>query len=71
VATSLPPNTGNNHPGYSMNNANASAHHRPATTATWSELNARLEQAVQDGRLTQAQANQILSHIAQKHNLNG
>jgi hypothetical protein len=63
----LPPS---NNYGHAMPYANASAYHRPASTDTWSELVARLENAVKDGRLTQAKANQILAHLAQKHNVN-
>ena len=66
IATQPPSN--NN--GYALHNGNATAYHRPASTGSWSELNARLEAAVKSGRLTQAKANQILAHLAQKHHIN-
>jgi hypothetical protein len=66
----LPPNSGN-HANFSMHNPNASAYHRPASGNTWSSLTARIQAAVKDGQLSQAQANQILAHLAQKHHVNG
>jgi hypothetical protein len=69
MTASVPPSSNANHMGYS--NANPSAYHRPASSGDWSELTDRIEEAVQDGRLTQSQANQILTHLAQKHNMNG
>ena len=63
---SLPPNA---HAGFANHNTNASAYHRRGSSNTWASLRAKIQEAVQSGKLTQAQANQILMHIAEKHNV--
>lgn len=70
MTTTPPANFNSNHMGYSMDNANKSAYHRPAQANDWAELNERLEEAVNSGRLSQSQVNKILAHIAQLHNMN-
>lgn len=63
---SVPSTTNYVHAGQSMNYAHQWAYHRSATSGSLSKLRSRLEAAVKGGKLTQAQANQILAHIAQK-----
>ena len=43
-----------------------SNYYRPTRANDWTELKERLEEAVQEGRLTQAQANRILAHVEQR-----
>lgn len=62
----LPPN---NHTGFTNHNASASAYLRPASGNTWASFTARIQEAVKNGQLSQAKANQILAHIAQRHHV--
>jgi|GEM_PF-6809231 len=43
-----------------------SAYYQLARAGGWEELETKLEEAVREGRLTQAQANRILAHIERR-----
>jgi hypothetical protein len=69
MTTSTPAYT-NNSMGDSQDRDSNSAYHRRADSDDRATLAARLEEAVENGRITRSQANSILVNWQMRHNTN-